>query len=65
MKKLLSIADIAEHTGFSVDHVKRRIVCLPDFPRAIRIPSPTGGKGHPRWRETEVDEWLESYRESA
>ena len=63
--RLWKMQDIAEYMAVSMDHVKRRIVCLPDFPPAIRLPSAGGGKGHPRWKPEEVRDWLESYRESA
>ena len=43
--------------------VMERIACLPDFPRAIRLPSTTGGKGQPLWKAKEVIAWAESYQE--
>ena len=35
----------------------RRIAYLPDFPKAIRLPSGKG-LGHPRWKATEVIGWV-------
>jgi prophage regulatory protein len=43
--------------------VMERVVCLPDFPKAIRLPSVTGGKQHPLWKACEVIQWVESYQE--
>jgi hypothetical protein len=43
--------------------VMEKIVCLPSFPRAIRLPSAIGGKGQPLWKAREVIEWAESYQE--
>jgi hypothetical protein len=43
--------------------VMKRIICQPDFPRAIRLPSTTGGKGQPLWKAKEVIAWAESYQE--
>ncbi|SET61196.1 hypothetical protein SAMN05216412_11032 [Nitrosospira multiformis] len=34
--------------------VMGRVVCLPSFPKAIRLPSATGGRGRPLWKAAEV-----------
>lgn len=42
--------------------VRERITCLPDFPKAIRLPSQRG-RAHPLYKATEVIQWAETYRE--
>lgn len=56
--RCLSLKKIAEKIDLSVEHVQRSVVCQPSFPRPIR----THENGHPRWIESEVDEWLLSQR---
>lgn len=36
-------------------YVLERLACLPDFPK----PSRPGGFGQPRWKASEIDEWME------
>lgn len=43
--------------GYSAQHVRERLACKADFPKASR---PDGG--HPRWKAAEVDEWMERQR---
>lgn len=45
------------------EQVLARYAPLPDFPNAIRLPSPTGGRGRPRWKAREVVAWAEKYQE--
>jgi predicted DNA-binding transcriptional regulator AlpA len=42
-----------------------RIMCLPSFPKPIRLPTKTGGKGHPRWYKQEVKKWVKEQKEAA
>lgn len=42
--------------------VRERITCLPDFPKAIRLPAKQG-RGHPLYKASEVIQWAETYRE--
>lgn len=64
-ERLWNMQDVADYIGMSKDHLQRRVICRDDFPRSIRLPTPTGGKGHPRWVPAEVRKWMESHRESA
>lgn len=41
-------------------YVLERLAPLPDFPKAYR---PNGG--HPVWKASEIDEWMESQRKAA
>jgi hypothetical protein len=55
-------ATIAAYLKCSVGHVQQRIVILPDFPEAIRLPS-AGSKrgGQPLWKAAQVIAWAEGY----
>ena len=55
--RLWSIATIAEYCELSASHVAQKIVCRPDFPKAIRV----GGVGKPRWRGREVMRWFDTW----
>jgi hypothetical protein len=54
---------IASFLKRSDDQVRERVVCLPDFPKAIRLPAESGGRARPLWKATEVLAWAEKYRE--
>lgn len=36
---------------------------LDDFPAPIRLPSATGGHGHPRWKAIDIIRWAEQHQE--
>jgi predicted DNA-binding transcriptional regulator AlpA len=48
---------VAAYLTVSVDHTRQRIVCLPDFPRALRV-----NGGQPRWLRSEVEQWALAHR---
>lgn len=54
---------IAAYLKRSSRQVMSRYAPLPDFPRAIRLPSTTGGCGQPLWKATDVIAWAEKYQE--
>jgi hypothetical protein len=43
----------------SVDNVRKEIVCLPSFPRPVRLP--VHGKAQALYKAREVIKWAESY----
>ena len=51
--------DVAAYLGFSVDHTRQRILCRPDFPKALRV------TGHPRWKRSEVEVWADELRDGS
>lgn len=55
---------IADYLKCSPRHAIERYACLPDFPRAIRLPS-AGGRSRPRWYADEVIAWVEKYQVAA
>lgn len=54
---------IGAYLRMGKQQVLERYAPLPDFPQAIRLPLPTGGRGHPRWKATEVIAWSHKYQE--
>ena len=59
---LWDIATIGQYLKRDASVVRERIACLPDFPKAIRLPS-TKGRAHPLYKAAEIINWSESYRE--
>jgi hypothetical protein len=60
---LWDVATIARVLKRSEDQVRNRLICLPDFPKAIRLPVAGGGRGHPLYRATEVLAWTQKYQD--
>lgn len=60
-RALWSAADAAQYLGVTPRTVSERYAALPDFPKAIRLPS-TGSRGLARWKAGEVIRWAEGRR---
>lgn len=60
---LWSSTEIASYLKRSERSTMEKVVILPGFPQAIRIPTPTGGHARPLWKAKEVIEWVERYQE--
>ena len=54
---LWDAATIAQFLKVKPAQVLERYACLPSFPNPIRLPTPSGGNGHPRWKAAEVISW--------
>ncbi|WP_165186940.1 hypothetical protein [Paraburkholderia dioscoreae] len=60
---LWSTKEIGEYLQRPAQVVRDRVVCLPGFPQAIRLPTVDGtGRAHPRWKAIEVIKWVESHQ---
>lgn len=59
---LWDTATIGQYLNRDDAVVRERITCLPDFPKAIRLPSKKG-RAHPLYKATEVIAWSETYQE--
>jgi hypothetical protein len=59
---LWDTATIGQFLKREAQQVRERIVCLPDFPKAIRLPS-AKGRAQPLWKAAEVIAWAERYQE--
>ncbi|APZ42647.1 hypothetical protein [Acidihalobacter ferrooxydans] len=61
---LWSVREIAAYLKRSDAVVRDRIVAIPDFPPAIRLPTASGiGRGQPLWKARDVIAWAENYQE--
>ena len=61
--ELLEAADIAGMLKVNTRQVSERYAMLPDFPKAIRLPS-LKGQGQRRWKRSEILAWLDSLQEA-
>lgn len=59
---LWDVSMVAQYLKRDAAVVRERITCLPDFPKAIRLPA-TKGRAHPLYKAAEVIKWAETYRE--
>jgi hypothetical protein len=56
-------AEIGAYLKCGARQVIDRYAPLPDFPKAIRLPTSSGGQGQPRWHAVEVIAWATKYKE--
>lgn len=61
--EMWDIATIAACMKLSEAQVRERLAPQPDFPKAIRLPTSTGGRGHARYRAKEVWAWMMKYQD--
>ncbi len=59
---LWDIETIAAFLKRNPQVVRERMACLPDFPKAIRLPT-TKGRAQPLYNAKEVITWVQSYQE--
>lgn len=59
---LWDVATIARVLKRSEMQVRNGLICLPDFPKAIRLLE-GGGRGKPLYRAVEVLEWVDKYQD--
>lgn len=59
---LWSADEIARYLKRERRTVMESYACLPNFPKAIRLPS-KGVRGQPLWKASEVIAWAERYQE--
>lgn len=57
------VATIARVLKRSETTVRNRLICLPDFPKAIRLPVAGGGRCQPLYYATEVLAWMRKYQD--
>jgi hypothetical protein len=60
---LWDIATIATYLKRSESVVRERMACLPDFPKAIRLPSPRSVRGQALYQAREVIQWAARYKD--
>ena len=62
MSELWTVDEISLFLKKSKRTVYARVICVPDFPKAIRLPSDKGKKAHPLWFAKEVIDWVLKYQ---
>jgi hypothetical protein len=60
---LWDIATIATYLKRSESVVRERMACLPDFPKAIRLPSTRSVRGQALYRAKEIIQWANRYQD--
>jgi len=60
---LWDVATIANYLKRSESVVRERMACLPDFPKAIRLPSTRSARGQALYRAKEVIQWAARYQD--
>jgi membrane-bound lytic murein transglycosylase MltF len=60
---LWDIETVATYMKRSPKSVRERLACLPDFPKAIRLPSGGDRGGQPLYRATEVMNWVSKFQD--
>ncbi len=60
---LWTAEEVAEYLKCQPRQVLERYALLRDFPAAIRLPTPDGHRGHPRWKAIEITAWKEKYKD--
>jgi len=60
---LWDIATIATYLKRSESVVRERMACLPDFPKAIRLPSTRTVRGQALYRAKEIIQWATRYQD--
>lgn len=65
-KRLWDVATLAEYLNMSEKQVHTRIICHPDFPPAIRLPTKNGrsesSRAQPRWEAKDVVAWAQRFK---
>jgi hypothetical protein len=60
---LWDLNDIARYLHRNKETVRQRMVCLPSFPKAIRVPAGDAKRPHPRYYAKEVVEWAKKHQD--
>jgi len=60
---LWDIATIATYLKRSESMVRERMACLPDFPKAIRLPSTRSSRGQALYRAKDIIQWVVKYQD--
>jgi hypothetical protein len=58
---LLDSDDIGAMLKCDARYVTEHYALLAGFPKAIRLPTRSGGRGHPRWLRADVAAWLRTH----
>jgi predicted DNA-binding transcriptional regulator AlpA len=58
MSKIEAAEFVAAYLHVSFKQVYDRYMHMPDFPKAVPLPSPTGKKSRKRWNKSDLYAWM-------
>lgn len=58
---LLDAEDVAALLKCSARYVKGQYAISPGFPKALRLTGPDGRRSNPRWRRSDIIDWINSH----
>ena len=57
---LLDAEDVAAWFKVAPRYVTEELAKVPGFQKAVRVPRPGGGKGHPRWPRAQIAAYIDT-----
>jgi len=58
----MTAEDVGKYLQVGTRYVTEKYLLMPGFPKPYRLPTVEGGRGHPKWKFEDIEEWLEKYR---
>lgn len=62
MTPLMTANEVGNYLKVKPRYVTEKYLLIPSFPKPIRLPTPEGGLGHPKWKPEEIENWVEKFR---
>lgn len=62
MNRLVPAKEVAQFLGVTPRQVTERYMLVDSFPKAIRLPTPDGGRGKPKWYMEEIQAWVDRFK---
>lgn len=62
MTPLMNAKEVGDFLGVSPRQVTERYMLVPGFPKAIRLPTVSGGRGKPKWVSSDISAWVSKYK---
>lgn len=60
---LLDAEDVAAILKCSARYITEQYVLSPGFPQALRLTGPDGRRSKPRWKRSDIMEWIDAHRD--
>lgn len=62
IEPLMTAEDVGKYLQVGARYVTEKYLLMAGFPKPIRLPTPEGGRGHPKWKFEDIERWVEKYR---
>lgn len=62
MTPLMTAKEVGEYLRVSSRQVTERLILVKSFPRPVRLPTPIGTRGLPKWKPEEIAEWVDKFK---